>query len=176
MTELVVPSVDRYEAWKSCMEDFGEAHEDLHGSGYWYLPEGLQFDTDRDTLEALVAILRRLRRETDRESTMPSDFLWIFEGDEMVGFVRVTYRLNEWLLERGGHIGYSIRPSRRREGHARTALALALARCREHGVERALITCDPGNAGSEATIRANGGVYERLSVDGKVKRFWIDLA
>jgi len=126
MTELVAPSLDRYEAWKACMEDFGDAHDDLHGSGYWYLPDGLRFDTDRDTLEALVAILRRLRRETDRATTMPSDFLWIVDGNEMVGFIRVTYRLNAYLLEQGGHIGYSIRPGRRREGHARRALGLAL--------------------------------------------------
>ena len=158
------------------MADFGDAHEDLHGSGYWYLPDGLQFDTDRDTLEALIAILRRLRRPTERATTMPSDFLWIVDGEELVGFIRVTYELNEHLSEQGGHIGYSVRPSRRREGHAGRALALALERCREQGLERALVTCDPGNAGSEATIRANGGVFERLSAGGEVKRFWIELA
>ncbi len=174
MTELVVPALDRHAAWKACMEDFGDAHDELHGTGHWFLPDGLQFDTDLDTLEALIALLRRIRRETGRETTVASDFLWIFDGEEMVGFIRIAHRLNEWLLEHGGHIGYSIRPSRRREGHAARALALAVERCRELGIDRVLICCDEGNEGSERTIRANGGVYEDTR-EG-VRRFWIELA
>ena len=173
MIELVAPAEDRYEAWRDCMADFGDAHDELHGTGHWFLPEGLQFDTDRDSFRALVALLGRIRRETPGGVPVPTDFLWIFDGEEMVGFIRIAHRLDPELLERGGHIGYSIRPSRRREGHAGCALRLALGRCRELGVDRVLVVCDEGNIASERTIVASGGIHEDTR-DG-VRRFWIQV-
>jgi len=173
MTELVVPDLDRYEAWRDCMADFGDAHDELHGTGHWFLPEGLRFDTDPDSFAALVALLRRIRRETPDGVPVPSDFLWIVEGEEMVGFIRIAHRLDAQLLEHSGHIGYSIRPSRRREGHASRALGLALERCRELGIARVLVTCEEGNTASERTILARGGLHEDTR-DG-IRRFWIGL-
>ena len=136
MIALVAPAEDRYEAWRDCMADFGDAHDELHGTGHWFLPEGLHFDTDPDSFAALVALLRRIRRETPEGVPVPSDFLWIFDEEEMVGFIRIAHRLDARMLEHSGHIGYSIRPSRRREGHAGRALALALDRSRELGIDR----------------------------------------
>ncbi|MFY9634598.1 MAG: GNAT family N-acetyltransferase, partial [Cellulosimicrobium cellulans] len=77
-------------------------------------------------------------------------------------------------LEQGGHIGYSVRPSARRRGHASAALAAALPMARDLGISRALLTCDEDNFGSRATIEKNGGVYEDTR-NGK-RRYWIDTA
>ena len=68
-------------------------------------------------------------------------------------------------------MGYSVRPSRRREGHASRALALALDRLADRGVLRVLVTCDDDNAGSRRTIEAAGGVLENV-LDGK-RRYWL---
>ena len=72
----------------------------------------------------------------------------------MVGFLALRHELNAWLLEEGGHIGYSVRPSRRREGHATRALALAVRRAAELGIDRALVTCDDDNAPRRARSSA----------------------
>jgi predicted acetyltransferase len=144
----------------------------LHGSGMWNLPDGLQADTDRDTCEALVALLRRLGRESGG-ARVPSDYWWITDGAEVVGFLAIRHRLDDWLLEEGGHIGYSVRPSRRRQGHASRALGLALQRARELGIDRALVTCDEGNVASAKTIEGQGGVLE--DVRGVKRRYWIAL-
>ena len=66
-----------------------------------------------------------------------------------------------------------MRPSRRREGHARRALALALAEAKGLGLERVLLTCDEDNDGSRLTIEGNGGAYED-SRKGK-RRYWITV-
>ena len=42
----------------------------------------------------------------------------------MIGFLAIRHTLNDFLLELGGHIGYSVRPARRGQGHATRALAL----------------------------------------------------
>ena len=170
MTALVLPTMDLYETWAECVEEYEPGL--THGSGLWNLPENLQADVERDTCEALIALLRRLGRESPG-TMVPSDYWWITDGDEVVGFLAIRHRLNDWLLNEGGHIGYSVRPSRRRQGHASRALGLALKRSRELGIERALVTCDDDNVGSARTIESQGGVLE--DVRGVKRRYWIEL-
>jgi predicted acetyltransferase len=98
--------------------------------------------------------------------------LWIVDGDVFLGSLAIRHELNDFLLNEGGHIGYSVRPSARRRGHAVKALADALPMARELGIFRALITCDEDNAGSRATIEKNGGIYEDTR-NGK-RRYWVD--
>jgi predicted acetyltransferase len=85
----------------------------------------------------------------------------------------VRHELNEGLLELGGHIGYSVRPSERRRGLASYTCAWGLDHLRSLGADRALITCDDDNAASAATILRNGGVLE--DVRGGKRRYWVDL-
>jgi predicted acetyltransferase len=120
--------------------------------------------------------VRERLRGADPEATRPEgivlcDYLWITDGSEVVGFLALRHELTPWLLEEGGHIGYSVRPSRRREGHASRALDLALIRAKGLGLERVLLTCDEDNLGSRRTIENAGGVYED-SRKGK-RRYWI---
>jgi len=152
------------------MADFGE--ENVHGSGVWHLSQGV--DLSEDGCRALVS---ELLRYADRDQVLPEDrvhcdYYWITDGPEIVvGFLALRHELNAWLLEEGGHIGYSVRPSRRREGHASRALALAVRRAAELGIEQALVTCDEDNHASARTIERNGGVYEDTR-NGK-RRYWI---
>lgn len=169
MTALTLPTLDLHASWAACVAEYEPKL--THGSGLWNLPEGLQDDTDRDTCEALVALLRRLGRESP--GRVPSDYWWITDGDEVIGFLAIRHRLDDWLLAEGGHIGYSVRPSRRRQGHASRALGLALVRARELGIDRALVTCDDDNVGSARTIESQGGVLE--DVRGVKRRYWIAL-
>ncbi len=104
---------------------------------------------------------------------MPCSYFWVTDGHEVIGSLAVRHELSAWLLEEGGHIGYSIRPSRRREGHASRALALALDRARDLGLDRVLITCDLDNEPSRRTIERNGGVLEDVRA-GK-RRYWVEL-
>ena len=92
--------------------------------------------------------------------------------EQVVGFLALRTRLNDWLFNEGGHIGYSIRPSRRREGHASRGLGLAVRRAAGLGIDRALVTCDDDNLASARTIERGGGVYEDTR-NGK-RRYWIE--
>ncbi|WP_205314606.1 GNAT family N-acetyltransferase [Nocardioides houyundeii] len=171
MTRLVRPSPDLYEAWLACVRDFAEGSRD--GSGDWAV-SGL--GPDRDSFEAL---LTRVAYESDPASRLPdglvrSDYYWVMDGEEMIGFVAVRHSIDTDFLRRaGGHIGYSIRPSYRRRGHATRALGLALDRARELGLDRVLLTCDEPNVGSARTIEKHGGVLEDV-LEGK-RRYWISL-
>ena len=168
MTALVTPDVRWHASWAESMLEFGDEYP--HGSG-----AGDPVPTyDEEGCRAFVDWLLACEREAPRPDWVRCTFLWITDGDGVIGSIAVRHELNAWLLDQGGHIGYSIRPSRRRQGHASRALALALDRARELGLERVLLTCDLDNEGSRRTIESSGGVLE--DVRGDKQRWWIELA
>lgn len=113
------------------------------------------------------------------EGFVHSEALWLVEGEKYLGRVSLRHTLNERLRTFGGHIGYEIRPSARRQGWGTLILRLTLNRARELGLERVLVTCDVDNSGSRRVIEANGGVPEgefQLDFhDRPICRYWIQL-
>lgn len=110
---------------------------------------------------------------------VPQSTYWLVnEANQVVGIVRVRHRLNERLLQFGGHIGYYIRPSERGKGYGKLALQLALEQTRRLGLTRALLTVNPENAFSKRVVLSNGGVPDGQGVDpisGEVvDRYWIE--
>lgn len=102
---------------------------------------------------------------------VPMTTLWWVEGDEYLGRLSIRHELTDWLLQFGGHIGYVVRPSARRQGHASAMLAASLPIARGLGIDPALLTCDDTNAGSRRVIESNGGVFEDQREDKL--RFWV---
>jgi predicted acetyltransferase len=128
---------------------------------------------DPGSFQAYVSYLRgQVAEDAPRPAGhVPSTTLWWTEGAEYLGRLAIRHRLNQRLLDRGGHIGYDVRPSARRQGHATAMLAAALPVAHELGIGPALVTCDQGNAGSRRVIEANGGVLEDQR--GRELRFWV---
>lgn len=173
MTALARPSLDLYDSWAACLRDFGD--EFIHGSGVWQLTEGV-LDPTRENCAALV---ETAERQADLTQPPPADRVhadqfWVTSDGAVIGFVSFRHALgNEFLRTEGGHIGYSIRPSYRRQGHAARALALTLDRAREIGLDRVLLTCEEPNVASARTIESQGGVFESVFKDKR--RYWIEL-
>lgn len=172
MADLVPPDRRFHDSFLEALDEFGDVH--LDGGGLDAAPDRARLG-DADAFAAFVRHLRAdALAETPRpEGWVPCTFLWIAEGDTFLGFLAIRHRLTEHLLEVGGHIGYSIRPSARRRGLAAQALHDALPVARDLGLDQVLLTCDEDNVGSRRTIEKNGGVYED-SRQGK-RRYWIDL-
>jgi predicted acetyltransferase len=116
----------------------------------------------------------------ERVRKVPFSLHWLCEDDVFIGEASIRHQLNAHLLQEGGHIGYGIRPSRRRQGYGKQILALALAECRRLGIERVLVTCLDANIASAKIIEANGGRLENLisapSGHGPLRRYWISLS
>lgn len=108
------------------------------------------------------------------EGWVPAIQLVAFSRDgQAVGFLNLRLCLNDFLLEEGGHIGYSIRPSERGKGYAKESLRQGLQVAKGKNIKRALVTCSTENPASRAVIVSNGGVFE--DVRNSVERYWIDL-
>ena len=111
---------------------------------------------------------------------LESEFIFVREEDrKIVGLIQIRHRLNEYLSQYGGHIGYCVLPSERRKGYATQMLSLALEACRTLEIRDVLITCLAGNEASRKTILANGGEFESVVYEpesrSRIERYWIHL-
>ncbi|RAP74126.1 GNAT family N-acetyltransferase [Paenibacillus montanisoli] len=169
MVHLVKPSVGLRESYMAFYREWVESREDIVP---WIVGQ------DPSDFEDYV----RFTNEADKEENIQEGFVahstyWLQDEEgRIVGATNIRHRLNQKLLESGGHIGYGIIPSQRRRGYATKLLELALLKTDELGIERALLVCDESNAASERTILRNGGQFESTFTEGSgnvVKRFWI---
>jgi predicted acetyltransferase len=129
-----------------------------------------------DDPEAFAEYARELREQSLEDAPRPEGYvpcttLWWVSGEEYLGRIAIRHRLTPWLREYGGHIGYDVRPSARRQGHATAMLAAILPLARELGIDPVLLTCEADNVGSRKTIEANHGVLEDQR-GGKL-RYWV---
>lgn len=174
MTALVRPDRRWFPSWAETVTDFGE--EVMHGSGDWNLDRPVE--PTESCCQDLIDVLTEREAADPAGGRVASTYFWITArdggpDDEVIGFLNLRHDLNAWLLEEGGHIGYSVRPARRRQGHATRALALGVRRAGEVGIERVLVTCDTGNLASARTIETGGGVFEDVRKDKR--RYWITV-
>ncbi|MEE1075686.1 MAG: GNAT family N-acetyltransferase [Acutalibacteraceae bacterium] len=124
--------------------------------------------------------LENLEINEPEEGKVPDSvyFLLDVESDILLGAVNIRHRLNNHLLQFGGHIGDGVRPSERRKGYATEMIRLSLIECKKLGINRVLMVCYKTNVGSAKSIIKNGGVLENELVDdnGKTQqRYWIDV-
>lgn len=168
MIELVFPTFDMEREALAYRQEFFDCGEGwIHGSAGFSRAENYA-----EWIEKINADITR----DDGEHVSGTVYFAVDEGC-IVGMIAIRHRLNDYLLRFGGHIGYGVRPSQRRKGYAARMLALALEKCRELGIGRALVTCDDDNVGSARTIEKNGGVLEnKVEEEGKlIRRYWITV-
>jgi predicted acetyltransferase len=148
----------------------GELHGDMLArelrvyGATWHTPEGFA---------RYVAAVREAELEEGRrpEGFVPATSFWYVDGDVYLGRIQVRHRLTDQLRDHGGLIGYGVRPTARRRGHATAMLREVLPHARALGLERVLVTCDTTNVGSRKVIEAGGGQFE--DERGGKLRYWI---
>jgi predicted acetyltransferase len=176
MPQLIAPDVRVRTSFLAAMDEFGaegrggEDDDSMIGrdirawSASWHTPAGF------------ARYVAALRAHADTAVPPPPGkvhctTLWWAEGDTFLARIAIRHRLTDFLLHYGGHIGYDVRASARRQGHATAMLRAALPRAAALGIERALITCDTTNTGSRTVIERCGGVFE--DERGGKLRYWV---
>jgi len=155
-------------------EEAKRAHHELAQDDFLFLLDSF------DEREAWATFIKRVE-STERGENLPlgyvpATFLVAEVDGQIVGRVSIRHALNEYLKERGGHIGYGVRPRFRRRGFATEILQGALGMTRTFGIEKVLVTCDDKNTTSSRVIEKCGGVLENIVEldDGeRLRRYWI---
>lgn len=175
MPELVRPDARYRTSFLAAMTEFAE--EGRTGDGSMVGRDLARYAArwgDPEVFAGYVSGVRAEETRPARAGFVCSTTRWWVEDEEYLGRIAVRHELTEHLREVGGHIGYDVRRSRRREGHATAMLAATLPVARGLGIDPALITCDTDNVASRKVIEANGGRLEDER-NGKL-RFWVPTA
>ena len=167
---LVRPRWEDKENVMTYRREFIAAGDHLHGTAML---------GDYDAYEEWYAdVVKNSSEETVAEGWVPSTTLLAYNKENtLVGMIDIRHKLNDYLLEFGGHVGYSVRPTARRQGVATQMLTQTLKICRQLGIKKRLVTCDKTNIASAATIIKCGGILENEVFEGDalIQRYWIEI-
>ena len=134
---------------------------DLYGAG-WHTEDGFATFVDYLRADALPESPRP-------EGHVPQRTWWLVDESDYLGRISLRHPLNDKLRWHGGHVGYEVRPSRRREGHATTMLRGVLPHARALGLSAGVGTVDPHNDGTGGAGERCGGV--RMADEGTFWRY-----
>ena len=114
-------------------------------------------------------------KETVTPGFVTAHTFFALDNDKIVGIINARHELNDYLLNLGGHIGYSVRKSERRKGYAKKMLNYTSKFLFSLGLEKILITCDKNNVASKRTIESCGGILENEVIEENrtTLRYWI---
>ena len=174
MPRLLEPAVAVRASFVDAMAEF--AAEGRTGDHSMIGRDLVEWDSRWPTEAGFAEYVGALVRDRDDNAPRPPGWvpcttLWWVEGQLFLGRIAIRHRLTPSLLEVGGHIGYDVRRSVRRRGHATAMLGAALPRAARLGIDPVLITCDADNLASRRVIETHGGVLE--DERGGKLRFWV---
>lgn len=161
---LEVPGMDRKSDALAYIQEFHRHHSNINGTG------GL--DRFTEDYEGWLEKLQKAANRIPDEKRVPAKTFFLVRSSDrkIIGMINIRLALNEDLRKSGGNIGYSIRPTQRRQGYNKINLYLGLKVCQAHGMEKALLDADLDNPGSWRTMEALGGVLVREEPDGETGR------
>lgn len=155
--------------------EFSEMLEEFRAAGEYHVYDG-NFAIAWQGYAGFYVLLSRMKSGGyPRPDIVPMDSYFIESRGRILGEVYIRHRLNPFLEQLGGHVGYKVRPSARNRGVATAALRAALKELFSLGVDRALVTCNTTNAASAKVIERCGGrriddahIGERIE-----RRYWV---
>ncbi|GAA2069146.1 GNAT family N-acetyltransferase [Streptomyces albiaxialis] len=176
MPRLTVPDVRVHASFVAAMAEFRAegrgGPDDGSTVGRAIRDHGSVWQDPRIFAGYVEAVRADARDDVPRpDGGVPCTTLWYVDNDTYLGRLAIRHTLTPPLLEWGGHIGYDIRPTARRRGHATAMLRAALPWAREVGIRSALVTCDTDNVASRKVIESCGGLFEDIR-SGKL-RYWV---
>ena len=149
------------------------AHEELAADDVEFLPFFDPAHSWRDYLQVIDDHAAGRNLPADRVAGA----LLAAEVDGLlVGRTSLRFTLNDFLLARGGHVGYAVRPAFRRRGYASEILRQSLIVLNARGVNPVLVTCDDTNLASATVIERHGARLASLFIDDdgtRIRRYWI---
>ena len=189
MSFLTTPS-EHYK--ESFLQGAAEFHAEKRFDSTYAVYLGYNLKSLEKRFNSFVRGLTNLaQRSTSAVHRYVDRVLWLIDREEYIGQASIRPELcTNYLITYGGHIGYSIRPSKRRQGYGKKILALCLEESKAMGLRKVLVTCNSDNIGSKEIIESNGGQFEKaLKMDstafraegncqnGQIYklRYWIDL-
>ena len=170
--QLITPSLAYKSQINAYKDEFPYSPNGIEGSSQLMFAQSIE--------DWLDQVEKNRHWDTVQEGWMPAEqYIAVDTNNSIVGMLNFRKELNDYLLNYIGHIGYSIAPSKRRQGLGALMLKLALQEAKSFGLDKVLITCTDDNIASVGVIEKNGGILEDKRVDPGdmqlTRRYWITL-
>jgi len=168
--ELIVPSISDKSNVEQFFEEFkneiGRVEPGIPGFG-----QIIDFTKNSWKFEEWLDIVTRMSNDELVKTIDPSfvpatQFLVYRKNDnKLVGVISYRRKLNTFLRNFGGNIGYSVRPSERGKGYATTMVLLAITWAKKNSINCPIvISCLENNIASEKVILKCGLKYETTNI------------
>jgi predicted acetyltransferase len=158
---LMVPSMGLRASFLTAMREFEEATGTADADGL-----SVAELSSADCFETYVRSMNEgsLPWQRTHAGSYVRCLWWVVDG-EFIGRISVRPDLTPGVPE-ANHIGYAVRPGRRRQGHATAMLAAALPLAFDLGIDPVRVICAETNVGSRRVIERNRGRLVRIR-DGR---------
>lgn len=158
------------------LDSFFEAMAEFEGEGIPQIPPEM-------TKEQFPAYVQQLHDQSAgknlKEGYVPSKEFWIIDSEGYAGRIILGLSFTPDPDRVGNHVGYAVRPSKRRKGYASKALQCLLDEAGKLDISKLMPICDAANVASRKVIEKNGGVLLDRTANDKARdgglRFIIDL-
>lgn len=162
---------------KEHKEKYIEMINEWKNYGGPYVPCIVEYDCENEMTEnsydCMLNVVEEYRNgkiaEYDVEYFESSDFLFIFDDDELVGVGEVRHNLKELGKNTIGHIACGIRPSKRKQGYALKATELMIDYLNKDDIDEVILCHYEENKISPKIIN-NLGFTFRNSTISKVSK------
>ena len=155
--KFVFPNLDYKDKAVEFINEFHTYNSDINGSGA--LDTYLNESSYEKWIEKVITDIDIANIEGGRVPAY--SYFYVRETDnEIIGMINIRLALNDFLRNEGGHIGYCIRPTERRQHYATNMLNEALVFCKTIGLDNIIVTCDKSNIASASVIKNCGGILD----------------
>ena len=144
---------------EDCMkEDALHFKQEFFDAGERTINGSYKLDMDRYTYAEWLEILKsNLTMETANPKFGVSEtYFAVNEAGVIIGIINFRHTLTPFYSN-SGHVGYSVRPTYRKQGYATMMLAAILPRACQAGLTEIKLVCEQSNIASVKTIVNNGG-------------------
>lgn len=169
--KLIKPTIENKNEIIEMIKEFSDNNEEkIFGSSKAH---GLSYE---EWLEHLNNIQSPTKAMIEK-GYVPTIQYVLYDNSVPIGFFTARLELTKELLHAGGHIGYSIRPSKRRMGYASEGLKLLLQEYKNINVDKVMLCCYDTNVSSaKVIINCGGKLDSEIIYDNKVvQKYWIDI-
>jgi len=176
LPEVQIARVSLESPSEKYIDSFFQAMAEFEVEGIPQIPENM-------TTEQFPAYVQQLHDQSIgknlKEGYVPSKEFWIIDADGYAGRIILGLSFTPDPDRVGNHVGYAVRPSKRRKGYATKALQCLLDEATKLKIYKLMPICDAANIASRKVIERNGGVLLDRMPNGKARlgalRFLIDL-
>lgn len=172
---LIRPDEKFFKQYKDMMDEWN-----MEGSRIAPWPLHMKYHTE-ELFHEMLKRVEDVENGVNLGGFAPSTTYWLYDSDAdvMIGASNLRHYLIGESGKMWGHIGYGIRPSKRRLGYAVELLRLTEREAKRMKMEEVFLGAYEGNTGSWKVMEKRGAKSEGIVIEEEsglpVKRYRIDL-